>query len=209
MTLLWLSSKTHHFTHQKVCLIQKGVPTFIIQTYTDTHTPYNPPLLHFPNRWMHYTNEKQVRGQRRGKEGEEAGARGSEILFKCSCKPSKILMLQSYLSIFKNIKGVRGRRWSVVCGLGKPGGTCTLEACMHACVCVCMCVCLRVCLPEPQNNNERQDEVSLTVRDEELLGLCPTKSFNTPANMCAHTHTHTHTETQTETVSAVKWWSGW
>lgn len=56
------------------------------------------------------------------------------------------------------------------------------------------CVCLSVCLPGPQNNNQRRDEVSLTVREEELLSLCPTKSFNTPANMCIHTHRDTHTK---------------
>lgn len=49
--------------------------------------------------------DKKNRGRKR--EGEKTPEGGQEywILFKCSCKPSKILMLQSYLWIFKNIKG--------------------------------------------------------------------------------------------------------
>lgn len=67
--------------------------------------------------------------------------------------------------------------WSFVCREGKPEGTGTLE------VCVCVCV-LGI---EPQNNNQREVEVSLTVREEELPGLCPTKSFHTQT--CTHTGT--------------------
>ena len=75
-----------------------------------------------------------------------------------------------------------------MCREGKPGGTCTLEVCVIVCVCLCVCVCVCVCLPR---TTEQQSEMrSLTVREEEWLGLCPAKSFNTPAN------THSHTESE-------------
>lgn len=97
------------------------VPIFITQT--DRHTPYNPlgPRPLQPLLFSH----KDITQMKNKWEGGRAG----EILFKCSCKPSKILMLQSYLSIFKNIKGVWGRE-------SKPGGTGTLMLCVSTCVCV-------------------------------------------------------------------------
>ncbi len=76
--MISFSSKSTFLHTKRSVKCKKEVPTFIIQTYTDTHTPYNPlvppwPPLHFPNRQTHYTNEKQVRGWRRGREGEEEG----------------------------------------------------------------------------------------------------------------------------------------